>query len=279
MTSRMTQTHEKGYVEAFTAFRAMLTIRRFEERCQELGAEGLVAGSIHLCVGQEAIPVGAVAALTEGDRILTTYRGHGWALARGVPLDALLGEVCQREGGVNGGRAGSPHLSAPEYGFLGENSIVGAGIPIATGVALASMAKKEDRVVLVSIGDGAMNQGATHEGFVFAAARDLPVIFICENNGWAEMTPFSAMVRGENLVDRAAAMALLARSLTEEIRQRYLMPWLKPLKTPARAGGRSCSNARPRDCPAITTVISSTIDQRKISRQLSSLTRSSDYAA
>jgi len=211
MTSRTTQPAETPSAIGLNAFRDMLTIRRFEERCLDLATEGLIAGSIHLCLGQEAIPVGAMAALTNRDRVLSTYRGHGWALACGVPIDALLGEICQREGGVNGGRAGSPHLSAPEFGFLGENSIVGAGVPIATGVAIASFAKDEDRVVVVSIGDGAMNQGATHEGLLFAAARNLPVIFICENNGWAEMTSSSAMVRTEDLADRAAGYGMPGR--------------------------------------------------------------------
>ena len=115
----------------------MLTIRLFEERCLQLSASE-IAGSIHLCGGQEAIPVGARAALEPGDKAVATYRGHGWAIEWGVPLIDLMAEICQRAGGVNGGRAGSPYLTAPQYGFIGENSIVGAGVPIATGVALAA---------------------------------------------------------------------------------------------------------------------------------------------
>lgn len=190
------------------AYRTMSTIRAFEERCLELGAEGLIAGSIHLCLGQEAIPAGAVAALADDDYILTTYRGHGWAIARGVPLERLLGELCQRAGGVNGGRGGSPHFSAPAYGLLGENSIVGAGVPIGAGVAMASAVRRDQRVVVVSIGDGAMNQGSVHEALVFAAARDLPLVLICENNGWAEMTPGASMVRIEDLATRSAAYGI-----------------------------------------------------------------------
>jgi 2-oxoisovalerate dehydrogenase E1 component len=193
---------------AAEAYRRMATIRRFEERSLELSKEGLIAGSIHLCLGQEAIPVGAVAALRDGDRVLGTYRGHGWAIACGAPLDALLGEVCQRAGGVNGGRGGSPHLFAPRWGMLGENSIVGAGVPIAAGVAMASQARDEGRVVLTSIGDGAVNQGSVHEGLVFAAARGLPLIVLVENNGWAEMTHGSAMVRIEQLAERAPAYGI-----------------------------------------------------------------------
>ena len=147
-------------LSAAEAYRRMATIRCFEERVLKLSNEGLVAGSVHLCIGQEAIPVGAVAALQPQDRVLSTYRGHGWALACGSNPTALLGEIAQREDGLNGGRAGSALLSDPRIGFLGENSIVGAGVPIASGVALASVMQGTNRVVLVSIGDGAMNQGA-----------------------------------------------------------------------------------------------------------------------
>ncbi len=192
-------------------FDAMARIRRFEERALTLAAEGAVAGSVHVCAGQEAIPVGALEALTDADRVLATYRGHGWALACGVPAVALLGEICQKSGGINGGRAGSPLLCAPGHGFLGENSIVGAGVPIAAGVAIAAQ-RIGDGVAVVSIGDGAMNQGAVHEALAFAAARSLPLIVICENNGWAEMTPARAMIRG-SLVDRAAAYGIVAREV------------------------------------------------------------------
>jgi 2-oxoisovalerate dehydrogenase E1 component len=193
------------------AFRQMVTIRHFEERCLALSLEGEIAGSVHLCLGQEAIPAGAMSVLDERDRVLTTYRGHGWAIACGVPLDALLGELCQKAGGVNGGRGGSPYFFAPRWGMLGENSIVGAGVPIGAGVAMAAQRRAEGGVVVVSIGDGAMNQGSVHEGLVFAAARDLPLIVICENNGWAEMTPSSAMVRDEDLAGRAASYGIEAR--------------------------------------------------------------------
>ena len=197
-----------GDLTTATALSRMLLIRRFEERTLELSREGLVAGSIHPCLGQEAIPVGAMAALQSQDRILSTYRGHGWALASGSSVAGGAGEIAQRSGGVNGGRGGSALLSDPERGFLGENSIVGAGVPIANGVALASKAQGTDRVVLTSVGDGAMNQGSVTEGMIFAAARRLPVIFLVENNGWAEMTPTSATSRSESFAARAAALGV-----------------------------------------------------------------------
>lgn len=190
------------------AYRQMATIRRFEEQILELGREGVIAGSIHLCLGQEAIPVGALAALQDRDRVLSTYRGHGWALACGTDPEALMAEIAQRGAGVNGGRAGSPLLSDPDHGFLGENSIVGAGVPIADGVALASQYLGTDRVVITSIGDGAMNQGATTEGMIFAAARNLPVIFLCENNGWAEMTAIAGINRVADLAQRAHGLGI-----------------------------------------------------------------------
>lgn len=189
-------------------YRQMATIRRFEERCLELSRDGEIAGSIHLCLGQEAIPVGAMAVLRPQDRVLATYRGHGWALASGANPVEVLGEIAQRSGGLNGGRAGSPILSDPERGFLGQNSIVGAGSPIAAGVALALTEQKNGGVVITSFGDGAMSQGATIEGIIFAAARNLPVIFLCENNGWSEMTPTSHMSRNASLSERAIGIGI-----------------------------------------------------------------------
>jgi 2-oxoisovalerate dehydrogenase E1 component len=194
-------------------YRRMTLIRRFEERCLELRREGFMEGSIHLCAGQEAVPVGVTTVLDSADRVVATYRGHGWALACGVPVTELLAEVCQRAGGINGGRCGSALLNAPGYGFLGENSIVGAGAPIAAGVALAAARQGTGGVAVVSIGDGAMNQGSVNEAMVFAAVNDLPLVIVCENNGWAEMTPTATMTRGSELADRARGLHLQARTI------------------------------------------------------------------
>ncbi|MGH3217643.1 MAG: alpha-ketoacid dehydrogenase subunit alpha/beta [Streptosporangiaceae bacterium] len=202
-----------AHLDALGAFQRMTTIRQFESRCLELSRKGLVHGSIHLSFGQEAIPVGVCAALQPRDRVLATYRGHGWALSRGVPLIPMLAEVCQRAGGINGGRCGSPLLSAPEYGFFGENSIVGAGVPIAAGIGMAALAQDSGRVVAVSIGDGAMNQGAVHEGIVFAAARNLPLVIVCEDNGWSEMTPTAAFLRGGTLIERVTGYHVAAETV------------------------------------------------------------------
>lgn len=186
----------------------MIVIRRFEERVLKLRRENEVQGSVHLAVGQEVAPVAVHSALDGRDRVLATYRGHGWAIACGVPLDRLLGEIMGKEQGINGGRGGSAYLSSPEHGFVGENSIVGAGLPIANGVAMALSAKGEGGIAVVSFGDGATNQGASHEALVFAIARKLPVLFVCENNSWSEMTPISSTVPAASLSSRAAGYGL-----------------------------------------------------------------------
>jgi len=189
-------------------YAAMLRIRRFEERIEKMRHAGEVIGSVHLCIGQEAIPVGARAALEERDALFSTYRGHGWALACGVPAEALFGELLGRRTGVNGGRGGSAYFTAARYGFYGENSIVGAGAPIAAGAALAARYDGSGAVALTAFGEGAMNQGAVHEALNFAAAFDLGVIFVVENNGYSELTPTRTMVRDDELWKRAAAYAI-----------------------------------------------------------------------
>lgn len=191
------------------AYATMLRIRMFEDRCLALRRADVIQGSIHLCNGQEAVPTGVLAAIP-GARVVATYRGHGWALACGVPMAPLLAEICGRATGLNGGRGGSPYFTAPDYGFMGETSIVGAGLPIACGLALAAQVKGSPDVAVVTFGDGALSQGAAHEALIFAAARRLPVVFVCENNGWAEMTPTSAVVGGDGLTARIAAYGIPA---------------------------------------------------------------------
>ena len=140
--------------------------------------------------------------------MVSTYRGHGWVLESGVPMESVMAEVCHRATGINGGRAGSAMIMAPEYGFIGENSIVGAGVPIAGGVAMALKKQAKDSVVVVSIGDGAMSQGGLHEGMVFAAAEQLPLIIICENNGWSELTRTSKLLQIKSMTERATGCGM-----------------------------------------------------------------------
>jgi pyruvate dehydrogenase E1 component alpha subunit len=187
-------------------YRLMTRIRLTEERIRELKMAGEIAGSVHLCIGQEAIPVGAVAALDlSRDVVFTTYRGHGWALACGTDLTALFAELLGRASGVNGGRGGSAYLTDPDHGFMGENSIVGAGAPHAVGAAIAARFDGSGRVALTVFGDGAMNQGAVHEAMNMAGAFRLPVIFLVENNKYSELTPIATMVGNPNLFERSAA--------------------------------------------------------------------------
>ncbi|GAB2950181.1 thiamine pyrophosphate-dependent dehydrogenase E1 component subunit alpha [Nonomuraea fastidiosa] len=190
---------------------AMWRIRAFEEQVRELRAQGPIVGSVHLCIGQEAIPVGACGELDPQDALFATYRGHGWALARGVPAQPLFAELMGRAGGVNGGRGGSAYFTAADYGFHGENSIVGAGAPLACGAALAGRYDGSGRVAVSVFGDGAMNQGAVHEALNFAAAFRLPVVFICENNRYSELTPISGMVGNPRLSERAAGYGMPGR--------------------------------------------------------------------
>jgi len=200
---------------AIDAYRRMSFIRAFERRCWDLSAATppRVAGSLHFCAGQEAIPVGAAAALEPHDRVVATYRGHGWALETRVTAAELLAEVCHRATGINGGRAGSAYVMAPDRGFIGENSIVGAGAPIACGVAMALEKAGQGGVALVSFGDGAASQGALHEAIVFAASRRLPVIFLCEANGWSEMTSTREIVRIDRLAKRVGAYGIRAATI------------------------------------------------------------------
>ncbi|HZY71523.1 MAG TPA: thiamine pyrophosphate-dependent enzyme [Edaphobacter sp.] len=185
--------------------REMFLIRELEQRSLDLSTAipPQIVGSVHLCAGQEAVPVGALAGLGKNDQVVATYRGHGWALASGLSLVEVLGEICHRSIGINGGRGGSAYMMAPERRFIGENSIVGAGLPIACGVAMSNLAYENGQVVVVSLGDGAFNQGSTHEGLAFAAARSLPVLVICENNRWSELTPTSQTFKVDRIAQRA----------------------------------------------------------------------------
>jgi 2-oxoisovalerate dehydrogenase E1 component len=193
----------------------MAFIRSFEAKALALSKADppAVIGSIHLCAGQEAVPLGALAGLRNDDQVLATYRGHGWALASGLDPLAVMAEICHRKGGINGGRGGSAYMMAPDTRFIGENSIVGAGTTIACGVALANLAEGKGRMVIVSIGDGAMNQGSVHEALAFSATFRLPIIFVCENNGWSELTPTRAMFRIERLAQRAGPYGITGATI------------------------------------------------------------------
>ena len=181
----------------------MIEIRLFEDRIQELFAEGLVPGTTHTMQGQEAVPVGIAAATRPSDVVCCTYRGHGVALALGVPPEAVLGEILGRQIGCMGGLGGSMHLSDPDVSLLPTFAIVGAGIPIAIGAALSFSTTKSDNVAISVFGDGATNIGAFHEGLNIAKVWNLPAIFVCENNLYGEYSPLATTTAVTNIVDRA----------------------------------------------------------------------------
>ena len=160
-------------------FERMLEIRLFEDRVQELFAEGVVHGTTHTCQGQEAVAVGVAASLRPTDTVTCTYRGHGVALALGLTPESLLGEIMGRQIGSVGGVGGSMHLALPSIGLLPTFAIVGAGIPVATGAALRHQVMKTDDVALAVFGDGSTNIGAFHEGLNLASIWNLPVVFVC----------------------------------------------------------------------------------------------------
>ena len=187
------------------AYYTMVLIRRFEEKTQELYQKNLIGGSLHVYTGQEAVAVGACMALRTDDYITMTYRSRGQMLAKGADPSRTMAEILGRTDGYCKGKGGPMHLTDVEHGILGANGIVAAGIPIAVGAALSAKMRETDQVGVAFFGDGATNQGAFHEALNLAAVWDLPAIFICENNLYAEMTPQHDSARVERLSDRAAA--------------------------------------------------------------------------
>jgi len=189
-------------------FYLMMKIRRVEERLLDLFAQGKIPGFIHVSIGQEAVPVGVCSCLKPGDFISTTHRGHGHALAKGADLKRFMAEIFGRRDGYCRGRGGSMHVASSELGLIGSNGIVGGGIPISLGTAFASVYKGNDRVTVSFFGDGASNEGTFHESLNLAALWDLPVVFCCENNEWAEFTPKSVHMRIEKISERATSYGI-----------------------------------------------------------------------
>ena len=189
-------------------YRKMVTIRVFEYTVKDLFAKGKIVGAVHLSIGQEAVPVGVCGALRKDDYILSNHRGHGHCIARGVDIKRMMAELFGRETGVCKGKGGSMHLADFSVGMLGASAIVGGGIPLAVGAGLSIKLRKTDQVAVVFFGDGASNQGTFHESVNLAAIWDLPVLFVCENNQYAESTHASQVMRVQNVADRAAAYGI-----------------------------------------------------------------------
>ncbi len=182
----------------------MVRIRRFEEKCVELYSAMKIRGFLHLYIGEEAVAAGVLQALRPNDAVIATYREHGHALARGVSAQRIMAEMFGKMEGCSRGRGGSMHLFDAATHFYGGNAIVGGGLPIATGLALAAKMQQQERIVCCFFGEGAVAEGAFHESMNLAALWRLPVMFICENNLYAMGT---ALSRSESLTDISAKAA------------------------------------------------------------------------
>ncbi|KAE8766116.1 thiamine pyrophosphate-dependent dehydrogenase E1 component subunit alpha [Georgenia thermotolerans] len=185
-------------------YRRMTRIRQFENTTKELLLRGELYGAFHTSTGQEASIVGSCMALRSDDYMVGTHRSHGHPIGKGAKVDRLLAELMGKETGINHGKGGSMHLSDFGVGSLGETSIVGSGLPVATGAALGSKMQGSDRVTLCFFGDGASSEGTFHESLNLAALWTLPVVYVCENNGYGEMTATRDAVAIEHIADRAA---------------------------------------------------------------------------
>jgi TPP-dependent pyruvate/acetoin dehydrogenase alpha subunit len=187
----------------------MVEARLFERRVHDLFLQGLVKGTSHLALGQEAIAAGYAAVLQPNDLVYCTYRGHVHTLLRGAPMAALMAELLGRANGICGGKGGSMHLTDVSKGAMGSYAIVGAHMPIAAGAAWAAKERETGQVVVCFFGDGTTNIGAFHEALNFAVVWELPVVFVCENNLYMEYTPIRSVTAVENpAADRASAYAL-----------------------------------------------------------------------
>jgi pyruvate dehydrogenase E1 component alpha subunit len=184
-------------------FDRMLQIRLFEDKVQELFMSGHISGTTHLCQGQEAVSVGAIAAMSDGDVQTNTYRGHGEALALGMEPEVAFAEMMGRMTGASKGLGGSMHLIDTAQGNIGANAIVGAGLPIAVGAAMAFKLRREPRVALSFVGDGATNIGTFHESLNMAAVWKAPVVFIIANNLYGEFSPLRHTTPIDDLARRA----------------------------------------------------------------------------
>src|SRR5438128_487347 len=190
-------------------YRTQVVIREAEQRAFDLFLQNLVKGTSHLSLGQEAIAAGFALAMKPGDLSFCTYRGHAHTLARGVPVEKVLGELMQRDNGLMRGKGGSMHLTSTEHGVMGSYAIIGAHLPIACGAAWRAQYKGQDDVSVCFFGDGTTNIGAFHEALNFAAVWKLPVVFVCENNLYMEYTPIGSVTAVEHpAADRAAAYSL-----------------------------------------------------------------------
>jgi pyruvate dehydrogenase E1 component alpha subunit len=191
----------------------MMLVRRFEEACAEQYTKGHIRGFLHLCIGQEAVNVGALQALGPEDNILSTYREHGHALVRGVSPDAIMAEMFGKQEGCSKGRGGSMHLFDKATRFFGGNAIVAGHLPMSVGLALAAKRLKEDRITCCIFGEGAAAEGAFHEAMNLASLWELPLLFLCENNRYAMGTALHYSHAVEELANKGPAYGIESASI------------------------------------------------------------------
>lgn len=189
-------------------YKAMHDIRNFEDEVHRIFTSGEIPGFVHLYAGQEAVATGVCAHLTDSDYITSTHRGHGHCIAKGCDLNGMMAEIFGKETGLCKGKGGSMHIADIDKGMLGANGMVGGGFPIAVGAGLRNKYLKTDDVAICFFGDGASNEGTFHEGINMAAIWDLPVVFVCENNSFAEATPMTYSCGSKTIAERSVAYGI-----------------------------------------------------------------------
>ncbi len=204
---------EVSAAELLTLYRDMLLIRRFEEKAGQMYGMGLIGGFCHLYIGEEAVVVGVLAAAEEGDSIITSYRDHGHMLATGMDPKGVMAELTGRRGGYSRGKGGSMHMFSLEKNFFGGHGIVGAQVPIGTGLGFAHKYRDNGKVSITFLGDGAMNQGQVYESFNMAALWKLPVVYVIENNKYGMGTSITRSSASHDLVSRGAPFEIPGHSV------------------------------------------------------------------
>lgn len=199
--------------QASSYYRQMLLIRRFEEKCMELYSHEFIRGFLHLYIGEEAIAVGVMDAVSAEDAVIATYREHGHALARGIPAKAVMAELLGKAEGCSRGRGGSMHIFDAKRRFYGGLAIVAGGLPLAVGMALADKRMKRDRVTVCFFGEGAVAEGEFHESLNLAALWKLPILFVCENNLYAMGTALERSESEQNIAKKASAYNITATQI------------------------------------------------------------------
>ncbi len=249
--------------ELVKAYRAMATIRRFEERVQEEFSKGGIPGFVHLYAGEEASAVGVCSHLRDEDYIASTHRGHGHSIAKGCDPVLMMQELFAKKGGLCGGKGGSMHIADLDRGMLGANGIVGGGPPLVVGAALSAKTLGRGTVAVSFTGDGGSNQGTTFEAMNMAVVLKLPAIFVFENNQYGEGTGFAYAVGSHDIAGRAQAVSVCLRSRsTATIFSRCTRRRARPSSVPAAAAAPARSRSTPAAFTATTRATPNSIAAR-----------------